>query len=29
VPSWEDAAAQIWLAYNDPVWSTARHAYSR
>src|ERR1700716_3098383 len=23
--AWEDAAGQTWLAYNDPVWLTARH----
>jgi uncharacterized protein (DUF302 family) len=23
--AWEDAAGQAWLAYNDPVWLTARH----
>jgi uncharacterized protein (DUF302 family) len=22
---WEDATAQTWLGYNDPVWLTARH----
>ena len=22
---WEDAAAQTWLSYNDPVWLTERH----
>jgi uncharacterized protein (DUF302 family) len=23
--AWEDAEGQTWLAYNDPVWLTARH----
>jgi uncharacterized protein (DUF302 family) len=23
--AWEDASGQTWLAYNDPVWLTARH----
>jgi uncharacterized protein (DUF302 family) len=23
--AWEDAAGQVWLAYNDPFWLTARH----
>ena len=22
---WEDAAAQVWLGYNDPAWLAARH----
>jgi uncharacterized protein (DUF302 family) len=25
VLAWEDAAAQTWLTYNDPVWLTLRH----
>jgi len=25
VLAWEDAAAQTWLSYNDPVWLTERH----
>ena len=23
--AWEDAAGQVWLAYNDPAWLTERH----
>jgi uncharacterized protein (DUF302 family) len=23
--AWEDPSGQTWLAYNDPVWLTARH----
>jgi uncharacterized protein (DUF302 family) len=23
--AWQDAAGQTWLAYNDPLWLTARH----
>jgi len=22
---WEDAAAQVWLGYNDPAWLAKRH----
>ena len=25
---WQDAAVQVWLGYNDPVWLAARHGAS-